>query len=399
VFDIAVVIPTFQRASFLHETLNSLLGQTLAIERFEVIVADDGSSDGTIDIVHSFSRMLNLQYLYHHDLGHRTAATRNTGARVATAPLILFLDAGTIASTRCLAAHVHAHRSRESRGTPTVVVGRVAGYNSTAFSNVPQKTESLVQPRLSSFIDDSSDKRDDELDRFGRILDNTYLPWRLAWTANLSVDASSFHLVKGFDERFTGWGAEDMEFAYRLHRRKAHFHWSDEAYALECPHPRDIQADIASNFRNLKLFHEIHPDPELEIFISARKTNEDVHDSIAEYYAWSAGKTPSDTAANPSELSDKASLLGEDAVFGRSPIGNARVVINPFCLPAGNYPDSIGYRALGLNTRLPNKCFSRVTIETRHYGPLWERWKHEIIKEADRVAKTVEISEVSLPDA
>jgi validoxylamine A glucosyltransferase len=374
-FDISVVVPTFQRAQFLRQTLDSLLRQTLEKSRFEVVVADDGSSDGTTDVVSSFSRSLSLQYLYHHDLGHRVAAPRNTGAKAASAPLVVFLDAGTIASPGFLAAHVDAHRAFTGRAT--VVVGRVLGYNNNAFS---EKAEGL-----------SGDMRDSELDRFARTLGNIHLPWRLAWTVNLSVDATSFHSVGGFDERFTGWGAEDMELAYRLHREDAYFYWSDEAYALEHPHPRDMPSNIASNIRNLKLFHEIHPYPEVEIFMSARKARQDVHDSIAEYCDWVNREDNSGDATPQSDPSDMAPLLGGTATFGRIPLDKARVLINPFGISGDISKDVRVHRAVGLNTRLPDKCFSIATIQVAHYGQLWERWKGEITEEANRLARVVNI--------
>ena len=327
--EITVVVPTFERAGWLRETLDGLARQTLSADRFEVVVTDDGSADGTVEVVRSFADRLNLRYVYHHDLGHRVAATRNAGVRAAAGPLLAFVDAGTRPSAGCVEAHLRAHKAAALTGSTTVVVGRVAGYdNRTASEDVP-----AAEPAPSA--EPAGDMRDEELDRFSRILENTHLPWRLAWTANLSVDAKVFASVGGFDERFTGWGAEDMELAYRLHRFGARFCWSDEAWAVECPHPRDMPSNIVSNRRNQQLFYELHPEPEIEVFITARQTGQDVHDSITEYRSWAAQARA--RAAAPSAAAESAGtvpLQARKALFGPLVPGSAEVVINPFGDPA-----------------------------------------------------------------
>jgi validoxylamine A glucosyltransferase len=377
VSEIAVVVPTFQRAAWLRETLDGLLRQTLSPDRFEVVVTDDGSADGTVDVVRSFSGQLNLEYVYHHDLGHRVAATRNAGVSATTAPVLAFLDAGTRPSAGCVEAHLRSHITAAGTDSPAVVVGRMAGYDTRATSG-------------NLAADDGSDMRDNELDRFSRRLENALLPWRLAWTGNLSVDAKTFHSVGGFDERFTGWGAEDMELAYRLHRFGARLRWSDEARAVECPHPRDMPSNIASNRRNLQLFYEMHPEPEVEIFIAARRTGQDVHDSIAEYRAWAAGKAAA-TPATPPPGPGTVPLQARKATFGRPVPGQPEVVVYPF---GGVDLDQQGIKvhpAVGLHTRLPDKCFETAVVQAHHYGPLWQRWADEIIREARRIARDITV--------
>lgn len=392
VSEIAVVVPTFQRAAWLRQTLDGLLQQTLDADQFEVVVADDGSHDETVDVVRSFSRQLNLQYVYHHDLGHRVATTRNAGARAATAPVLAFVDAGTRPSAGCIEAHLRAHRTAERTGSPTVVVGRVAGYDTrVAFDDDASGLASLLMRETQDAPPHVNDMRDDELDRFSRTFANVLLPWRLAWTANLSVDAKTFHSIGGFDERFTGWGAEDMELAYRLHRCGARFYWSEEAYAIECPHPRDMPSNVVSNLRNLTLFHEMHPDPEVEVFIAARRTGQDVHDSISEYRAWTAAAAPRRRDTVFPKTSRAVPIEARKAMFGPSVHGQAEIIINPFGTTADDQQAIKVHQAVGLHTRLPDKCFDTVIVQASHYGPLWERWADQIINEAQRIGRDVTI--------
>ncbi|GAI94262.1 unnamed protein product, partial [marine sediment metagenome] len=45
--DVSIIIPTYNRKDSLRETLTSLVQQTWPTDCFEVIVVDDGSTDGT----------------------------------------------------------------------------------------------------------------------------------------------------------------------------------------------------------------------------------------------------------------------------------------------------------------------------------------------------------------
>lgn len=85
---ISVVIPTFNRRRTVHSAIQSVLNQTLSV--FEVIVVDDGSTDGTVDSV----RMLNNSRLHVVAMPIRSGANiaRNKGVSVATGSHIAFLD-------------------------------------------------------------------------------------------------------------------------------------------------------------------------------------------------------------------------------------------------------------------------------------------------------------------
>lgn len=90
----SIVIPTYNRAGLLRRTLASLARQTGADGDFEVIVADDGSSDDTAAVAGSFGGPFPLRYYHQADEGYRAAAARNGGARLARHEVLLFLDSG-----------------------------------------------------------------------------------------------------------------------------------------------------------------------------------------------------------------------------------------------------------------------------------------------------------------
>ncbi len=85
-FDVSVVIPTYNRADWLPQTLASVLDQTL--KPVEVIVVDDGSTDGTAALARSFPA--SVTYVRIENSG--VCRARNVGVGQATAPWIAFCD-------------------------------------------------------------------------------------------------------------------------------------------------------------------------------------------------------------------------------------------------------------------------------------------------------------------
>jgi glycosyltransferase involved in cell wall biosynthesis len=84
---VSVVIPTFNRARKVVRAITSVLSQTFT--DIEIIVVDDGSTDGTNKVVEQFDDFVT--YVAHSsNLG--VSAARNTGIKTSSGPLIAFLD-------------------------------------------------------------------------------------------------------------------------------------------------------------------------------------------------------------------------------------------------------------------------------------------------------------------
>ena len=86
---VSVVIPTFNRAEDLRRCLESLVAQTF--DNFEVLVCDDGSSDGSATVAEEFETQLDIQFETAENFGG-PARPRNRGIVKARAPYIAFLD-------------------------------------------------------------------------------------------------------------------------------------------------------------------------------------------------------------------------------------------------------------------------------------------------------------------
>lgn len=87
---VSVIIPVFDRANFLADAIESLKAQDF--EPLEIIVVDDGSTDGSADIAESFDgvRVIRREH-------HGVSATRNAGIAAARGKFVSFLDSDDMA--------------------------------------------------------------------------------------------------------------------------------------------------------------------------------------------------------------------------------------------------------------------------------------------------------------
>ena len=83
---VSVIIPTYNRARFLPQAIQSVLDQTL--QDLEIIVVDDGSTDNTKAILEDYKASVVCVHTEHRGVSH----ARNTGMRVARGQYIGFLD-------------------------------------------------------------------------------------------------------------------------------------------------------------------------------------------------------------------------------------------------------------------------------------------------------------------
>lgn len=94
-----MIVPTFNREDTIGPTLDSLRAQTF--QDFELIVVDDGSTDGTEEVVKQYG-FDDLRYHWQPNAG--PAAARNMGAELARAEYLAFIDTGDVARPDWLAS-------------------------------------------------------------------------------------------------------------------------------------------------------------------------------------------------------------------------------------------------------------------------------------------------------
>jgi glycosyltransferase involved in cell wall biosynthesis len=93
----SIIIPTYNRKSFLSNAIQSVLAQKF--RGFELIIVDDGSSDNTKELVFSFNDD-RIRYIY--QLNRGVCVARNTGIFAAKGKYITFLDSDDWAESNWL---------------------------------------------------------------------------------------------------------------------------------------------------------------------------------------------------------------------------------------------------------------------------------------------------------
>ena len=106
--ELSVVIATHNRREMLRRCLDALAAQSQDPASFEVLIADDGSSDGTAEMVEGLEMPFALRVL-RLEKGGKSAAL-NAAIAAGPAPVCLFIDDDVVASPELVAGHLAAHR-------------------------------------------------------------------------------------------------------------------------------------------------------------------------------------------------------------------------------------------------------------------------------------------------
>jgi hypothetical protein len=113
-----VIIPTYERREFVHTAVAGVLAQSY--RAFELIVVDDGSTDGTAEELAPLSD--RLRYIRQENRG--TAAARNTGLAAAEGEIVAFLDS----DDRWLPSHLEVITAILDRHPTAVLAGTCPGF-------------------------------------------------------------------------------------------------------------------------------------------------------------------------------------------------------------------------------------------------------------------------------
>jgi glycosyltransferase involved in cell wall biosynthesis len=403
---VSVVIPTYNRHELLRRTLETLCAQRFDTDAMEVVVSDDGSADATESVARSFADRLRLHYVFQPDEGARIAATRNNGARIATAPVLLFLDTGVLAGPDLVSAHLAAHASSRPDAPGPAVLGYAYGYN--PFDRRPPLTgvADLLAEHPPEHVRDLLghedrfwDMRHHDFARLDFDLARMHTPWTLLWTMNASIRAADFNAVGGFDEGFRSWGGEDVDLGFRLAAHGVPFVVSREAWAIEWPHERDLAANRASNQRNVGRLFEKAPSLLTELYstIYSQRIQAPLEYEYLALLAWGEKSRTADPAPRWDTQEGLAQAGRRVAVFGAgttpAPPDAAWTLFDFDDELLRQRADPAGCTALnrlGVSTGHPDGAFDTVVVTTRLTG-LWARWGREIKQEAARLAPDVRV--------
>jgi glycosyltransferase involved in cell wall biosynthesis len=208
--DLSVLVPTYARAGTVRRLLDALSLQTLAPDRFEVIVAIDGSRDGTLELVNDYRASYRLSSIWQENSGR--AAARNRAISRASAPLLLLFDDDMEPASECLAAHLGTHE----RGERLCVVGAAPIQLRPGDPPIAR----YFQAKFAAHLERLSEPGH----RFVA---------RDFYSGHFSLERSLLLEVGLFDDSFTGYGNEDVDLALRLREAGAEIVYEPRAVAQQ----------------------------------------------------------------------------------------------------------------------------------------------------------------------
>ncbi|MBP1963156.1 glycosyltransferase family 2 protein [Paenibacillus aceris] len=279
----SIIIPTYNRAQQLLLTLVSFETQTYPKHLFEVIVADDGSTDGTKEMVEGFQASYPIKYVTHQEQLGRSAV-RNLGLRHASGLYIIFCDADFLVLPEFIRTVSRYHRKY-----PMAVISGIPYSWDDAYTHYypdfsPEEKEHfryrLTQTNLWNMDFESANEiiplitPEDILHQTGalskvvipsRVPPNIkkqfaktdVAPWTLLVTRCVSMRRSHLTRIGGFNERFVLYGLEDWDLGYRLHRLKIPFYSIKEVVGYHQEHPTHFRGNVI-NTENLKIMFETY---------------------------------------------------------------------------------------------------------------------------------------------
>ena len=210
----SIIIPTYNRVNSIKKVLHVLSYQDYPKDDFEVIVIDDGSTDGTYELLNSsvlrsLRLDLNLKVIKHLS-NQGSAKSHNDGIKASEGEIVVLLDDDLLPVPSFLKAHVEYHLKEHC-----IVLGN------------RKYIESLSQKWLSRYLSTRG---------VHKLTNKENIPFKCFWTGNTSFRKEDIMKVGLFDEQFKGiMGGEDLELGYRLEKYGLKFKYVENAITYHPP--------------------------------------------------------------------------------------------------------------------------------------------------------------------
>ena len=212
---ISVILSTYNRPDALEMVLLSLENQ--AFRDFEVIVADDGSTEDTREMIERFQSQSTfpIKQVWHEDRGFRAAEIRNKAVAASSGDYLVFLDGDCMVFPDFLAEHARLNES--SRFTTGNRILLSQGFTQEVLRHKLPLHRWTISQWLAARLQGKTN----------RLLPLLRLPlgflrklkpkkWHGVKTCNLGMWRQDFFDVNGFDESYQGWGYEDSDLVIRV---------------------------------------------------------------------------------------------------------------------------------------------------------------------------------------
>jgi glycosyltransferase involved in cell wall biosynthesis len=208
---LSVVIPTYNREKVLAKALEGYLAQSSPHLIHELLVVDDGSTDGTESMVKEFSGRAAFPIRYLRQANKGPAAARNWGIREARSALILFSDSDIIPEHNLVEQHIAWHRENSQ------VNAAILGY-------VTWSPEIKPTPFMRWY-------GERKLFWFFKLRNKQEASFHFFYTCNISLKIQFLKTSGQFDEEFRSAAYEDTELGYRLSKQGLHLLYNPAAIA------------------------------------------------------------------------------------------------------------------------------------------------------------------------
>lgn len=280
VYEVSIIIPTHNKCSRLALTLWALQRQTLPASSFEVIIVDDGSTDGTTDLLQNYLQP-NWRSFSQTQAGR--AYSRNFGAHQSSAPLLVFLDDDILVRPDFIQSHLALYSKNDTHVTHGALydlpflrffADPQAG---TLITNVTKQhlrndlshmrlTFKMLEEDFAAAIALQRPRQSLIEKAIVRILDGwdgPIGPWLACVGANLAIPRSILDSVGGFDEAFgLTWGCEDLDLGYRLHQQGYPIVQANAAVGYHLTHYRE--AALEEHLISHTYFYAKHQHPSIK---------------------------------------------------------------------------------------------------------------------------------------
>lgn len=246
-----VIVTTYNRPDALELVLEGYLAQNA--QEFELIVADDGSTDETRRVVERYMRCgpFALQHVWQEDLGFRPAAIRNRALAATDAEYVIFSDGDCVAPRDFVTRHMWLAEAGYFLAGNRVLLSETFTTRALAEHLPLHQWEAWAW--LRAWLRGDVNRCLPLL----RLPEGTFRKrsparWEGVKTCNLSAWREDLLRVNGLDEAYTGWGLEDSDLVVRLLRagvkhKSARF----AAPLIHLWHRESDRSSLAENQRRL----------------------------------------------------------------------------------------------------------------------------------------------------
>jgi len=204
---VSLIIATYNWPESLILALRSIEKQTIAPE--EVVIADDGSTAETKEIINKFQKDsdLNIIHSWQEDNGFRVAKSRNKAIAKSCGNYIILIDGDIILHPKFVQDHVNnAKVGYFMQGSRVLlsqdITEQIIISNRISFSFFSKGMKGRKNSIHSNFL--------------SKIFSTKKNYLRGIKTCNIAFFRQDFINVNGFNNEFEGWGREDSEFVVRL---------------------------------------------------------------------------------------------------------------------------------------------------------------------------------------